>query len=67
MVVADVGTHQRPNVFLRVQVRAGRRKEDGFNAGMRRQHVGDWLTLVPVGAVSKQQDGLVGIAGKQVS
>lgn len=66
VVVADVGACQRPDVFLRIEVGAGRQEKDRLNPLMRRQYVGHGLTFVPVGAVPQQQDGLVRIAGKQV-
>jgi len=66
MVVTDRLARQRPDVFLWVEVRTGRGKEDGLDARVLRQKRVYRFTLVPACAVAQQQDRLGGIATEQI-
>jgi hypothetical protein len=51
MVVTDGITGQRPDMFLRVQLRAAGRKVASLNVGMSAQIVPYHRTFVPFGAI----------------
>ncbi len=60
MIMTDMVARLCPDMFLRIQVRTRRGKENQFQAGILLQHLIKSWTMMPRGTVQQEQNGLGG-------